>query len=101
MAGPEKDKKVYTADPSILESYIGKYKMEDDVVVSVTKKNENLILEKSNRNFPLEIVPVSDTIFYSPAAIVKVRFVRNETGRAERLVLMQTGRTEFAERVRE
>jgi CubicO group peptidase (beta-lactamase class C family) len=101
MAGPEKDKKVYKAEPSILESSVGKYKMEEDMFVTVTREGDRLILEKSNRNFPLEIIPVSDTIFYSPVAIVKVRFVRDDTGRAERLVLMQTGRTEFAERVKE
>jgi len=101
MAGPEKDKEFYKADLHVLESYTGKYKMDEDVFVAITKQGEKLILEKSNRDFPIEIIPVSDTIFYSPLANLKVRFVRSDSGKAERLVTIQGGRTDYAERVRE
>jgi CubicO group peptidase (beta-lactamase class C family) len=101
MAGPEKNKKFYKADPETLESYVGKYKMEDDVFVTVTKKGEGLILEKSNRNFPLEILPVSDTIFYATLTNLKVRFLQNDSGSADQLVITQAGRTEYAKRMNE
>ncbi len=101
MAGPEKDKQFYKPDPHVLESFSGKYKMEEDVFVTVTMDGEKLILEKSNRDFPLEVLPVSDTIFYSPMANLKVRFVRSDPGKAERLVMTQGGRTEYAEKVKD
>ncbi len=101
MAGPEKDKKFYDADSDVLESCVGRYKMEKDVFLTVTRVENKLILEKSNRNFPLEILPVSDTIFYATLANLKVRFVRNDTGIADRLVITQGGRTEYAERMKE
>ncbi len=101
MAGPEKNTTFYKADPEVLESYVGKYKMENDVFVTVTHKGEGLVLEKSNRNFPLEILPVSDTIFYATLANLKVRFLRNDSGGADTLVVTQAGRTEYAERMNE
>jgi CubicO group peptidase (beta-lactamase class C family) len=101
MAGPEKDTKFHKADPTVLESYVGRYKMDKDVFLTVTREGEKLILEKSNRNFPLEILPVSDTIFYAVMANLKVRFIRNESGVADKLVVTQAGRTEYAERMNE
>ncbi|UCE41660.1 MAG: serine hydrolase [Candidatus Aminicenantes bacterium] len=101
MAGPEKDKKLYEADPNVLESYSGKYKMDESVFVTVSNKGGTLILEKSNRNFPLEVLPVSDTIFYATLANLKVRFMRNQMGVVDRLVITQAGRTEYAERIKE
>jgi len=99
MAGPEKDKKFYKADSDVLESYAGKYKVEKDVFITVSNKEDKLILEKSNRDFPLEILPVSDTVFYAILANLKVRFIRNEAGVVDRLIVTQAGRTEYAERV--
>jgi CubicO group peptidase (beta-lactamase class C family) len=101
MAGPEKDKKLYKADPAALESCVGKYKMEKEVFLSVTRVGDKLILEKSNRNFPVEILPVSDTIFYATLANLKVRFVRNDSGVVDSLTITQSGRTEYGERVQD
>jgi CubicO group peptidase (beta-lactamase class C family) len=101
MAGPEKNKKFYEAGPEVLESCAGRYSMDEDVFLTVTKKGKALILEKSNRNVPVEILPVSDTIFYATIANLKVRFVRNDKGVADRLVITQGGRTEYAERIKE
>jgi CubicO group peptidase (beta-lactamase class C family) len=100
MAGPEKDTKFHNAESSVLESYVGRYKMDKDVFLTVTREGEKLILEKSNRNFPLEILPVSDTIFYATMANLKVRFIRNDSGIADKLVITQAGRTEYAERMK-
>ena len=75
--------------------------MEKDVFLVVTKQRDRLILKKSNRDFPIEILPVSDTIFYATIANLKVRFIRNDTGVIDRLTLTQGGRTEYAEKVEE
>lgn len=99
MAGPEKEKKPYKADPRLLESYVGRYKIEGDIIATISREGEKLILEKSNRNFPLEIIPVSDTIFYSPMANLKVRFAQDDSGKAVSFVLNQAGRTEYAARM--
>ena len=99
MAGPEKEKNFYKPGPGVLESCVGKYKMANDVFLTVKKEGDKLILEKSNRDFPLEILPVSDTVFYATLANLKVRFRRNETGVADRLVITQAGRTEYAEKI--
>lgn len=74
--------------------------MDKDVFLTVTREGEKLILEKSNRNFPLEILPASDTIFYALIANLKVRFIRNDSGIADKLVVTQAGRTEYAERMK-
>ncbi len=101
MAGPEKDSDFYKINPKLLESYTGKYKIAEDLYIVVTQKGENLILQKSDRNIPLEILPVSDTVFYALSATVKVRFVPDEKGKAYRLIITQPGRTECAERIAE
>jgi CubicO group peptidase (beta-lactamase class C family) len=99
MAGPERDKKPYKADLRLLESYTGKYKIEGDIIATITREGEKLILEKSNRDFPLEIIPVSDMVFYSPMANLKVRFAKDDSGKAVGFVLNQAGRTEYAARM--
>jgi len=67
--------------------------------LTVTRKGDKLILEKSNRDFPVEILPVSDTVFYATLANLKVRFIRDEAGVVDRVIVIQGGRTEYAERV--
>jgi CubicO group peptidase (beta-lactamase class C family) len=98
MAGPEKDSDFYKIDPKLLISYTGKYAIEKDLYIAVTKKGDNLILQKSDRNIPLEILPVSNTVFYALSATVKVRFVHDERGTVHGLILTQAGRTEYAEK---
>jgi CubicO group peptidase (beta-lactamase class C family) len=101
MAGPEKDKKFYEAHPKMLDDCVGRYKMNNDVLIAVTKKGDRLFLDKSTMNYPVEILPVSDTIFYATIANLKVRFVRDDSGEVSKLITTQAGRTEYAERMGE
>jgi CubicO group peptidase (beta-lactamase class C family) len=101
MAGPEKDSDFYKIDPKLLEFYSGKYEIAKNLYITVTQQEDKMILQKSDRNIPLEILPVSDAVFYAASATVEVRFIIDSKGRASGLVLTQPGRTEYAEKIDE
>jgi CubicO group peptidase (beta-lactamase class C family) len=99
MAGPEKETDFYRIDPEMLESYVGRYSLGNGVFVTVTKDGDHLKIEKTERP-PLEVLPVSDTVFYATAATLRIRFVLDEQGVADRLMMTQAGRIECADRMR-
>jgi CubicO group peptidase (beta-lactamase class C family) len=101
MAGPEKDTDFYKVNPKLLESYSGKYEVEKDIFITVTQEANRLILQKSTRNVPLNMLAVSDAVFYATEATVKMRFVQDEKGDVRYLILTQPGRTEYAKKIAE
>ena len=100
MAGPEKGTDFHHLQTDILSSYLGQYSLGNDMSVSVSRVSDHLVIEKTGRP-PLEILPVSDTVFYATAATLRVRFVLDERGSTDGLVITQAGRIEFAERMKQ
>jgi CubicO group peptidase (beta-lactamase class C family) len=99
MAGPEQGTDFYMAAPELLDSYVGQYSSGNEVFFEVSKEADHLVVEKTNRP-ALEILPVSDAVFYATAATLRVRFVVDELGIADSLIVTQAGRIEYAKRVK-
>lgn len=101
MAGPEKEDRIYEVDPEVLGSCEGRYQTEEGSVFTVRRDDGRLVLQRSGRKFPVEILPVSDKVFYATTANLKVRFGWDDSGSAHNMVLIQAGRTEYAEKMKE
>ena len=99
MAGPEKGMDFHTVTPEILDSYVGQYKVGNDVFIAVSKEGDHLVIEKT-KSVPLEIFPVSDKVFYATLATLRVRFAHNEQGVIDRMIITQSGRIEHAEKMK-
>jgi CubicO group peptidase (beta-lactamase class C family) len=99
MAGPEQGTDFYMVAPELLDSYVGQYSLGNDVFIEVSKEADHLRIEKTNRP-PLEILPVSDRVFYATATTLRVRFVCDEQGIADSLIITQAGQIEYAERMK-
>ena len=77
-------------DPKILDAYVGKYKSESGVLVTVEKKADGLTARLPGQT-ALAIYPQSETEFFYKLIMAEVVFTKDEKGKVKELVLKQGG----------
>ena len=85
-----KDENIVTIDPAVLDNYIGKYKLNDNIIVTMTKENNKLFGEPTNQP-KVELQPLSDTDFVIKELNAKISFVKDENGKVTKLKLNMNG----------
>jgi hypothetical protein len=98
---PEPAKKFVKVDPVLYEQYIGTYIIksdrESDIAALISVKADRLYLQVTG-NACVGLFPSSETRFFVRSIPVEVEFVTDETGRANRLIIIQDGVEEYAVR---
>jgi hypothetical protein len=84
-----KEEAIVTVAPEILETYVGKYKLQENVVVTVTKENDMLYAKPTDQSKE-KLEPVSDSEFAIKQLNAKVIFVK-ENGKVTKIVLNMNG----------
>ncbi len=82
--------KEITVDEDILQSYVGKYQLAPEFVITVTKNGTQLTAQATGQG-EFEIFPKSDTVFYLKVVVAQVTFNLNEDGQVASLTLLQGG----------
>jgi len=77
-------------DPAILDNYTGKYKLNDNIVVTLTKENNKLFAEPTNQP-KVELFPLSETDFIIKELNAKISFVKDENGKVNKFKLNMNG----------
>ena len=79
-----------TVDPSIFDEYIGKYKLNENTIVTIMKENNKLYAWPSGES-KLEMFPVSETDFIIKELNARLSFVKDENGKVKKIKLKMNG----------
>ncbi|HKO79342.1 MAG TPA: serine hydrolase, partial [Chitinophagaceae bacterium] len=85
-----KEETIITIDPAILDNYTGKYRLNNNIVVTLTKENNKLFAEPTNQP-KVELLPLSETDFIIKEINAKVSFVKEENGKVNKFKLNMNG----------
>ncbi len=77
---------------SVLNTYVGKYKLAPDVVLNIFKKGNKLYLKATGEE-AAPILAESENKFYMGAVDAQIKFIKNRKGKVYELVLYQNGST--------
>lgn len=81
---------VAKVDPKIYDAYVGKYQIEADATLTVTRNGDRLFVQITGLK-SVEIFPESQTKFFLKGVDSQITFVKNSQGKATSLVLHQGG----------
>lgn len=75
---------------NILSEYAGQYELSPEFKLTITKDGDKLKIEPTGQPVS-DLFPESTTSFFSLIVDAKIEFVRNASGRIEKLILHQNG----------
>jgi len=81
-----KEESIFEINPAILDNYIGKYKFDSTTVVTISKEKNKLFAQATNQP-KLEMFPLSETDFIIKEINAKIIFVKEESGKVNKLKL--------------
>jgi len=89
-----KDEPLAKIDPAIYDQYVGEYKF--DIVqidsIKITKEGDKLFAQATGQP-KFELLPRSETEFYSDLVVLKVNFIKDDHGKVTKLIITQAGMT--------
>jgi CubicO group peptidase (beta-lactamase class C family) len=96
---PIPTQEVVTVNPDILQTYVGEYELFPNFNLVITIENGHVMTQATGQP-KIEIYPESDTKFFVKVVDAKIEFVKDETGKVNKLILHQGGRDMEGKRVR-
>ena len=85
-----KEETIIAIDPAILDNYTGKYKLNDNIIVTITKENSKLFAHPTDQP-KLEMSSISETDFVIKEINAKLSFVKGENGKVTKIKLNMNG----------
>lgn len=93
-----KDGVIVTVNPDVLDKYVGKYKLNNTLIVTVSKENNKLFALPTDQP-KVELLPTSETDFVIPEINAKVSFIKDENGKVNKFKLVMNGVNSEAPRI--
>lgn len=84
------EKQAVELDPAILQSYVGEYRINEDLSVVITLVEGNLVAELGGRS-KFGLLPQSETEFFSRDVDLRLAFEKSEAGEVTGFVLNPGG----------
>ena len=97
---PEILEEIEIEDPSIYDSYVGKYEFTDGAYINITKIEDRLYAQITGQA-AFQLLPLSHNRFFSKEVDVRIEFIENEEGIVTELVFKQAGITLACKKVEE
>jgi nitroreductase len=91
-------RKTIKLDPKIYDEYVGRYKLNEEVAIMVTKEDSRLFVQATGQA-KIEIFPEKKDEFFLKVADIQISFVRSEEGRVTELIIHQGGRDTPAKKI--
>ena len=82
--------KEITVEEKVLQTYVGKYELTPEFIITVTKSGNQMIAQATGQG-EFEIYPKSDNVFYLKVVEAQVTFNLNDNGQVESMTLLQGG----------
>jgi D-alanyl-D-alanine-carboxypeptidase/D-alanyl-D-alanine-endopeptidase len=95
---PRKGRRVIKLDPKIYDGYVGKYELNPEFVMTVTRDGDKFYVEATGQG-KAEIVAESETKFYTEAD-TRFTFLKDEKGRVTYLILRLEEQDIFLKRIK-
>src|SRR5688572_22452482 len=84
------EEKIIQIEPAILDNYTGKYRLNENIVVTIYKENNKLFAHPTDQP-KLEMAPLSETDFVIKEINARLSFVKGENGKATKIKLNMNG----------
>ncbi|WP_289140095.1 serine hydrolase [uncultured Brevibacillus sp.] len=95
-----KEKKLAKIDPALYDSYVGTYLLENEEgMAAVIETEEGRLFLKVTGKVRDGLYPASDTRFFVSTGPVEVEFLKDETGRVNKIILFLNGEERQAQRL--
>ncbi|MCU0410359.1 MAG: serine hydrolase [Bacteroidales bacterium] len=92
-------KKVVEVDESLLMKYAGEYELQPGFTITFTCEGKKLFTQATGQE-RFEIFPESNTKFFLKVVDAQVEFIQDESGKYNKIILYQGGRSMEAKRIR-
>ncbi len=100
MLQPPKKRTEISLAPEILEKYVGKYEFAPNVLITVTRKGNQLYAQLTGQQ-ALEIFPEKEQEFFLKVVDAQITFETDKSGKATALILHQNGQNSRAPKIEE
>jgi CubicO group peptidase (beta-lactamase class C family) len=87
-----KDETSTKVDPAIYDQYVGEYSFTQFGILTMTKEGDKLFAQISGQP-KIELLPRSESEFFSDIVVIKVNFVKDDQGKVTKLIINQSGMT--------
>jgi CubicO group peptidase (beta-lactamase class C family) len=77
-------------DPSVLERYVGRYKMQPGLVLSMTRRDDRLFMHALGQD-RVELIPMDEVTFYRDDLDMEIAFETSGDGNVYHLTVKQGG----------
>ena len=77
-------------DPKLLDGYVGKYQLEPDFILTVTREGNNLYTQATGQQ-KVQVFPEGDKDFFLKVVDAQITFVTDAQGHATGIILHQGG----------
>jgi nitroreductase len=91
-------RKAITLDSKVYDDYIGRYKLNEEMDVLVTREGSHLFVQASGQA-KIEIFPEKKDAFFLKVADIQISFVRSEEGQVTELIIHQGGQDTPAKKI--
>jgi nitroreductase len=91
-------RKAIDLDPKIYDDYVGRYQLNDEVIVTVTKEDSRLFVQATGQA-KIQIFPEKKDEFFLKVADVQIFFVRSDEGLVTELIVHQGGQDTSAKKI--
>ena len=100
LSAPPPPRTEVEVDPAIYEEYAGRYQLAKDILVTVTRENDQIFIQLTGQP-RVEIFPESESSFFLRAVQAQVSFGRDSRDTVDHLVIHQNGLDQRAVRLAE
>lgn len=91
------EKDIVVAD-AILETYVGKYQLAPNFVITIRKEDSQLKAQATGQP-EFDIFPKTENVFYLKVVNAQLTFNKNDAGKVESITLLQGGRETTGKRL--
>ena len=78
-------------DPAVYDAYVGRYEINPSVAITVTREGDQLAVQATGQPKDLA-VPESETMFFSRIHPARLSFVKDASGKVDRLIIHDADR---------
>lgn len=93
------EKKVVKVDPAKLTAYVGEYELAPTFIITVTLENDELKAQPTGQP-KFDLSATSDTTFFVKAVDADLSFVKDASGKVEKLILKQGGKETAGKKIK-
>jgi nitroreductase len=91
-------RKAIKLNPKIYDDYIGRYQLNEEIAVMITKEDSRLFVQATGQA-KIEIFPEKKDEFFLKVADIQISFVRSDGGKVTELIVHQGGQDTPAKKI--